>query len=96
MNSASVSGTAKVYGSAKVVGVNTQVTGNAEVYGTAIVSGGAKIIGGKVNCGRWVGITVTTNQTGQCGNNGQSTNTEADDLGSVPSNPISEGNTQSE
>ena len=95
MNSASVSGTAKVYGSAKVVGVNTQVTGNAEVYGTAIVSGGAKIIGGKVNCGRWVGITVTTDQTGRCGKNGRDTHTETNDLGSI-SNPISEGNTQSE
>ncbi len=96
MNGASVSGNAKVYGSAKVAGTNTQVTGYAEIYGTAIVSGGAKIIGGKVNCGRWVGITVTTDRTGQCGKNGQGTHTETNDLGVVISNPISEGNTQSE
>ncbi len=96
MNSASVSGNAKVYGSAKVTGVNTQVTGNAEVYGTAVVTGGAKIIGGKVNCGRWIGITVTNDQTGQCGKNGQGTNTETDVPGSALSNPISESNTQSE
>ncbi len=96
MNSASVSGTAKVYGSAKVTGVNTLVTGNAEVYGTAVVADGARIMGGKVNCGRWTGIIVTTDRTGQCGKNGQSTNTETAAPGSVLSNPISEGNTQSE
>jgi len=60
-----------VYGNAKVFGGNTLVDGG-EVFGTAVVRGDAKILsGGKVNCGRWIGITVTTDRTGECGRNGK-------------------------
>jgi len=90
LDGASVSGSGpKVYGNAKVVGFDTDVLGYGEVYGSAVVRGGADI-SGKVDCGRWSGITVTTDQTGKCGRNGWAI------PGSALSNPINEGNTESE
>ncbi len=90
LDGASVGGAgSRVYGNAKVSGFNTQVIGFGEVYGSALVHGEA-VISGKVDCGQWTGITVTTDQTGKCGENGQTS------LGAVLSNPIDEGNTESE
>lgn len=89
LDGASVDGAGpKVYGNAKVIGFDTDVLAYGEVYGSAVVRGGADILG-KVDCGKWVGITVTTDQTGKCGKNGAAV------LGSV-SNPIDAGNTESE
>ncbi len=90
LNGASVRGAgARVYGNAKVVGFDTNILGHGEVYGSAFVRDGANI-SGKVDCGRWVGVTVTTDQTGKCGMNGRGI------AESVLSNPISEMNTESE
>ncbi|MCY4306210.1 MAG: hypothetical protein OXC62_15760 [Aestuariivita sp.] len=89
-----MNGNSKVYGNA-VIG-NSFISENAEIYGTAIVRGGSKIIGhGKVNCGRWSGVTVTDDQTGKCGRNGQTESSGLTSLTDVLSNPISKGNTES-
>jgi len=79
----------KVYGNARVVGFDTNVLAYGEVYGSAVVRGGADILG-KVDCGRWSGVTVTTDQTGNCEKNGSAV------FDSVLSNPINAQNTESE
>ncbi len=87
---------AKIYGNAIVRG-GSWITGGAEVYGSAVVANGSRILrGGKVNCGRWIGVTVTTDQTGKCGKNGQPVSVGSDDSGGVLSNPVNPGNTESE
>ncbi len=90
LDGASVNGVGpKVYGNAKVTGFGTKVSGFGEAYGSAVIRDGADI-SGRVDCGRWVGITVTTDQTGKCGKNGQTS------FGAELSNPINAGNTESE
>ena len=75
-----------VYGNAKVAR-GAQIYGG-EIFGSAVVRGGTRILkNGKVNCGRWIGVTVTDDQTNKCGKNGS--------LGEVLSNPVSEENTES-
>jgi len=79
----------KVYGNARVVGFDTNVLAYGEVYGSAVVRGGADILG-KVDCGRWSGVTVTTDQTGKCGKHDSAVSDSA------LSNPINAENTESE
>jgi len=62
---------------------------DGRVHGNAVVRGGADILG-KVDCGRWSGVTVTTDQTGNCEKNGSAV------FDSVLSNPINAQNTESE
>ena len=88
---------ARIYGNAVVRG-GSYIQGGAEVYGSAVVANGSRILrGGKVNCGRWVNITVTTDRTGECGRNGRVLSVGSDGSGDVQtSDPISPGNTESE
>jgi len=86
---------AKVYGDAKVEGANTHVSEYAEVFGTAVVRGSVIRGYAKIDCGRWIGVKVFDDKTGQCGRNGQDKNSSSENLGGVLSNPISDGNTQS-
>jgi len=66
------------------------ISGNAEVSGIAFVGRGAKITGnGKVDCGRWVNITVTTDRRGECGRNGKAKILNLPDLPG-----INQGNTE--
>ena len=99
MIGAYVWGSARVSGHARVMD-GARVRDNAEVSGTAVVRGGAVIAGqGKVDCGRWVNITVTTDRTGRCGRNARGGNDGSGgggpNLGDVFSNPLDPGNTES-
>ncbi len=70
----SVSGTAKVIGS--------RLYSGAEVSGSAVVKHAVITSNGKVNCGRWVNITVTTDRRSECDRNGKPQRT-----GDLLSNP---------
>ncbi len=81
-----VSGNAKVIKSRLYVG--------SEVSGSAVVRHATITGTGKVDCGRWVNITVTTDRRGECGRNGKERRNPVQDLIGDPLTVINPENTQ--
>ncbi len=76
-----VSGTAKV--------IDSRLYSGAEVSGSAVVRKAVITSNGKVDCGRWVNITVRTDRRGECGRNGKPQR-----IGDLLSNPLDPGATE--
>ena len=100
-----IGGGAKVFNSS--VHSGGKVSGNAvvrdsivsgKVSGSAVVANGSVIrSGGAVDCGRWIGVTVSTDRTGKCGRNGKTSKSGGSGgVGDLLSNPINPENTETE
>ncbi len=90
-------GNAKVYGNAVVSG-DAQVSGLSRIYDSAQITGTARAYGDAVLCGRTiVSKGDVRSSVGTCDENAQDiTPTPGNGHGGLLSNPISDGNTQSQ